>query len=73
MVRVDDGGRICEIPLRIHVCKTDNVFVVVILHRVSMLAHGAAQHDMSQLVSACLHLAAPEGKVVGVLCGVNRI
>ena len=57
----------------VHLAETDQIFVVVILCGVTVLADRTAKHNVCERVAGCLDFIAAVYEVVWVLCGIDGI
>ena len=73
MVGIDDSCRVDNMHLFIHFMETDEIFIVIVLGGISMLADGTPEHYVGQRISRCLHLIATIYKMMWMLCCINRV
>ena len=73
MVGINDSSGIDKIHFVIHVNKTHDILVMIILYGISVLADGTAQDDMCQIISGRIHFIAAESEVMGMLRCIDRI
>ena len=73
MICVHDGRRIFQIPLLIHLEKSNKVFIVIVRNACSVLVHTAAQDRMCIWISVCCHIISSVNEIVPCLCCHNRV
>ena len=73
MVGINDGCRMDDIHFFVHLMKTDQIFIVIILGGIAVLADCTAKNHVSQRISGCLHLVSAINEMMRMLCRVYRI
>ena len=73
MVGINDGCRMDDIHFFVHLMKTDQIFIVIILGGIAVLADCTAKNHVSQRISGCLHLVSAINEMMWMLCRVYRI
>ena len=73
VVDIDHSSRIDEIHFLVHLAESDQIFIVVILCGVAVLADRTAKHNVCERVAGCLDFIAAVYEVVWVLCGIDGI
>lgn len=72
MVGINDGCRMDDIHFFVHLMKTDQIFIVIILGGIAVLADCTEEPRESEDFG-CLHLVSAINEMMRMLCRVYRI